>query len=107
MNLGLGYSIDVNKIDQQIQNQQNQKVTTGQSWIDNNNFILNTRSDLSQFKAVFDKRLSGISVIRFGGEYMYFYNRSTYNNYKALLPDHFKAVFSEADLYITNDLAAK
>jgi vitamin B12 transporter len=107
MNLGLGYSIDVNKIDQQIQNQQNQKVTTGQSWIDNNNFNINTRSDLTQIKAVFDKRLSGISVIRFGGEYMYFYNRSTYNSFKAWLPDHFKAVFSEADLYITNDLAAK
>ena len=107
MNLGLGYSIDVNKIDQQIQNQQNQKVTTGQPWIDNSNFNINTRSDLSQIKAVFDKRLSGISVIRFGGEYMYFYNRSTYNSFKAWLPDHFKAVFSEADLYITNELAAK
>ncbi len=107
MNLGLGYSTDFNEIDQQIQNQQNQKITTGQSWIDNNNFLINTRSDLSQIKAVFDKRLSGISVLRMGGEYMYFYNRSTFNNQTATLPDHFKAIFSEADLYITNDLAAK
>lgn len=107
MNLGLGYSTDHNDIEQQIQNQQNQKVTTGQSWIDNNNFNIQTRSDLTQLKAVFDKRLSGISVLRMGGEYMYFYNRSTYNNLKAVLPDHFKALFSEADLYITNDLAAK
>ncbi len=107
MNLGLGYSTDFNDIDQQIQNQQNQKITTGQSWIDNNNFRIKTRSDLSQIKAVFDKRLSGISVLRMGGEYMYFYNRSTFNNQTATLPDHFKAFFSEADLYITNDLAAK
>jgi vitamin B12 transporter len=107
MNLGLGYSTDFNDIDQQIQNQQNQKITTGQSWIDNNNFNIKTRSDLSQIKAVFDKRLSGISVLRTGGEYMYFYNRSTFNNQKATLPDHFKALFTEADLYITNDLAAK
>jgi hypothetical protein len=107
MNLGLGYSTDFNDIDQQIQNQQNQKTTTGQSWIDNNNFRIKTRSDLSQIKAVFDKRLSGISVLRMGGEYMYFYNRSTFNNQTATLPDHFKALFSEADLYITNDLAAK
>lgn len=107
MNLGLGYSTDFNDIDQQIQNQQNQKITTGQSWIDNNNFRIKTRSDLSQIKAVFDKRLSGISVLRMGGEYMYFYNRSTFNNQTATLPDHFKALFSEADLYITNDLAAK
>lgn len=107
MNLGLGYSTDFNDIDQQIQNQQNQKITTGQPWIDNNNFRIKTRSDLSQIKAVFDKRLSGISVLRMGGEYMYFYNRSTFNNQTATLPDHFKALFSEADLYITNDLAAK
>ncbi len=107
MNLGLGYSTDYNDIDQQIQNQQNQKITTGQPWIDNNNFTIKTRSDLSQIKAVFDKRLSGISVLRTGGEYMYFYNSSTFNNQKATLPDHFKALFTEADLYITNDLAAK
>lgn len=107
MNLGLGYSTDYNDIDQQIQNQQNQKITTGQPWIDNNNFAIKTRSDLSQIKAVFDKRLTGISVLRTGGEYMYFYNSSTFNNQKATLPDHFKALFTEADLYITNDLAAK
>lgn len=107
MNLGLGYSTDYNDIEQQIQNQQNQKITTGQPWIDNNNFTIKTRSDLSQIKAVFDKRLSGISVLRTGGEYMYFYNSSTFNNQKATLPDHFKALFTEADLYITNDLAAK
>lgn len=107
MNLGLSYSTDHNIIMNQVQNQQNLPVTTGQLWIDSTNFNLKTRSDLSQLKAVFDKRLSGISVIRFGGEYMYSYNKSLYNNYNGLLPDHYKALFSEADLYITNDLAAK
>lgn len=107
MNLGLGYSTDHTDITNQIQNQNNQAVATGQVWIDSTNFSLTTRADLSQFKAVFDKRLSGISVIRFGGEYLYSYNKSLFNNRKALLPDHFKALFSEADLYITNDLAAK
>ncbi len=107
MNLGLSYSTDHNDISNQIQNQNNVAVSTGSVWIDSTNFNLTTRADLSQFKAVFDKRLSGISVIRFGGEYMYSYNKSSYNNRNALLPDHFKALFSEADLYITNDLAAK
>ena len=107
MNLGLGFSTDHNTISNQIQNQNNVPVSTGSVWIDSTNFKGTTRADLSQFKAVFDKRLSGISVIRFGGEYMYSYNRSAFNNYKALLPDHFKALFGEADLYITNDLAAK
>ncbi len=107
MNLGLSYSTDHNKIGNQIQNQNNLPATSGLVWIDSTNFNLTTRSDLSQLKAVFDKRLSGISVIRFGGEYQYSYNKSLYNTYKGLLPDHYKALFSEADLYITNDLAAK
>jgi len=107
MNLGLSYSTDHNDITNQIQNQNNARISTGLVWIDSTNFNLTTRSDLSQIKAVFDKRLSGISVVRFGGEYMYSYNKSMYNNYTGLLPDHFKALFSEADLYITNDLAAK
>ena len=107
MNLGGGYSTDHNIISQQIQNQSNLPVVTGFNWIDTTNFNLTTRGDLAQIKAVFDKRLSGISVIRFGGEYQYSYNKSDYNNYTALLHDHFKALFSEADLYITNDLAAK
>lgn len=107
MNLGLSYSTDHNEILNQVQDQQNLPVTTGAVWIDSTNFSLTTRADLSQFKAVFDKRLSGISVVRFGGEYLYSYNRSRYNQYAGLLPDHFKALFSEADLYITNDLAAK
>ena len=107
MNLGLSYSTDRNDISNKIQNQNNLPVSTGQVWIDSTNFNLTTHADLSQIKAVFDKRLSGISVIRFGGEYMYSYNKNLYNTYNSLLPDHFKALFSEADLYITNDLAAK
>jgi len=107
MHLGMGYSTDRNRISQQIQNQSNAPVTTGLMWIDSTNFTINSHGDLSQAKLVFDKRLSGISVLRFGGEYMYFYNKSLYNTYNTLLTEHFKALFSEADLYITNDLAAK
>lgn len=107
MNLGLSFSTDHNDIFNQIQNQNNTAITTGLIWIDSTNFNATTRADLSQFKAVFDKRLSGISVIRFGGEYMYSYNKGVFNNYNSLLQDHFKALFTEADLYITNDLAGK
>jgi vitamin B12 transporter len=107
MNLGVGYSMDRTKTNLQIQDQSNTPITVGLPWIDSANFNVNAQMDLSQVKAVFDKRLSGISVLRFGGEYMYFYNKSKYNIYNSLLTDHFKAIFSEADLYITNDLAAK
>ncbi len=107
LNLGLSYSTDHNDITNQIQNQYNQPASSGLFWIDSTNFNLTTRSDLSQVKAVFDKRLNGISVIRFGGEYQYSYTRNHYNNYNGLLVDNYRALFSEADLYITNDLAAK
>lgn len=107
MNLGLGFSTDHNDITNQIQNQNNQPAVTGSVWIDSTNFKLTTRGDLSQIKAVFDKRLSGISVVRFGGEYQYSYNKNIYNGYRGLLPDHYKAFFGEGDLYITNALAAK
>ncbi len=107
MNLGMSFSTDHNDIDNQIQDQQNTPIKTGLTWIDGTNFQLETKSDLSQIKAVFDKRLSGISVIRFGGEYQYAYNKTVYNSFTSILPDHYKAIFTEADLYITNELAAK
>lgn len=107
MNLGLGYSTDHNDVNQNIQNQQNQNINTGLAYIDSKNFILESKSDLSQIKLVFDKRISGISVIRFGSEYMYAYNKSIYNGLHTLLKDNFLASFAEADLYITNALALK
>jgi vitamin B12 transporter len=107
MNLGLGYSTDHNDINSEIQNQQNQHIITGLPWIDSSNIQAVTTNNLTQFKAVFDKRLSGISVTRMGGEYQYFYNDGTFNNRAGVLRDHFVALFSETDLYVTNALVAR
>jgi vitamin B12 transporter len=107
MNLGLSYSTDHNDIKMQIQDQQNNPVITGSPWIDTANIDAVTKADLSQIRAVFDKRLSGISVIRFGAEYMYAYNKGVYNKAEGLLRDHYTAVFSEADIYLTNDLVGR
>lgn len=107
MNLALAFSTDHNNITNQIQDQQNKPATTGQVWIDSTNFHLVTQSDLTQFKAVFDKKITGISILRFGGEYQYSYNKNRYNQYTSLLPDQFKSLFGEADLYLTNEIAAK
>lgn len=108
MNLGLGYSYNKDDISQELQDQQNQKQELPDSaWAAGKNFILHNRSDLSQAKAVFEKILFGISTIRFGGEYMYFYNNSIYNNEQSKLIDNFTSVYAESDIYLTNDLAAK
>jgi hypothetical protein len=107
MNLGLGYSLNRDDLQQQLQDQQNNPKSFSEPWLQNKNFNIHQRQDLSQAKLVLEKKLSGISVLRFGGEYQYFWNKSTYNGFTSLLKDNFKALFSEADLYITNDIAAK
>ncbi len=106
-NLGLSYSTNKDDIKQEIQNQNNQYTYTGKAYIDSNNFVLNSRQDLSQIKVVLEKKLKGISAVRFGSEYWYGYNKNKYNIYSSLLIDHFVSVFGETDLYITNGLAAK
>ena len=62
-------------------------------------------------KEVFEKKLGGLSAIRFGGEYWYGYNPSTYTNVdsvvSAKLKDNYAALFAESDIYVTNELALK
>lgn len=109
MNLGSGYSTNKDIISQQLQNSSNQPQQPGNAyyWLQQKNFSLDNRQDLSQVKAVFEKRLGGISAIRFGGEYQYAYNNSGYNDTLRTLIDHYSAGFVESDIYLTNALAAK
>lgn len=108
MNVGLSYSTNTDEIINQLQDQQNQpKNFASQDWLQNKNFNLDSRQDLSQVRAVFEKKLVGISSIRFGSEYMYAYNKSKYNVYTSILKDHYNALFAETDIYLTNDIAAK
>lgn len=107
INTGFSFSTNRDELYQQIQNASNTPVTTGYSWIDNKNFSTNSRQDLTQIRTVLTKRISGISVVNFGGEYWYNYTNTTFNNATYVLKDNFAALFSEADLYITNNLAAK
>lgn len=108
MNLGLGYSTNRDDISQELQNERNEKQDfTDSAWAITKNFTIDNRADLSQMKLVLEKRLFGISTIRFGGEYMYFFNSSVFNSFRSQLKDHLKSGFAETDVYITNDIAAK
>jgi vitamin B12 transporter len=107
MNIGLGYSTNHDNISQELQNEQNVQQFPTAPWASAKNFAVKNRQDLSQVKAVFEKRLFGISAIRFGSEYMHGYNRSTFNNIESELKENFNALFAETDIYVTNDLAAK
>jgi vitamin B12 transporter len=108
MNLGTGYSTNLDDISQELQDRDNvQRFFPDRPWASSKNFALKSRQDLAQIKAVFDKRLFGISTLRFGSEYMHFYNSSNFNNLKSTLKENFYSLFAETDIYVTNDLAAK
>ncbi len=113
MNLGLSYSTNRDNILQQVQNASNQPEPFNDStfWMLYKNLSLTSRQDLSQIKAVFEKKLGGISYLRFGGEYWYAYNRQPFQQVNLdtvfKFTDNYTALFAESDIYITNDLAAK
>ena len=117
MDLGASYSTNLDEFGQQVQNANNQNLSFDSSAFDNSkNFGVKSRQDLSQMKAVFDKRLGGISSIRFGGEYWYAYNTQLYNDTAIHIPfngsnlkitDNYTAAFVESDIFLTNELAAK
>lgn len=107
MNLAFSYSNNLDDINQQIVDQENNPKIIGVSFIDDKKFKLKNRADLTQLRAVFEKRLFGISTLRVGSEYWYSYQKSTFNNLTSVLKDNLNAVFGETELVVTNDLAAK
>jgi hypothetical protein len=109
MNLGTSYSTNNDDITQEVQDQANQPKHFGSNvfWMRNKNFALKRRQDLSQIRAVFEKKVVGISAIRFGSEYWYSLDKSEIRDSVFKLIDHYNAVSAESDIYVTNDLAAK
>jgi vitamin B12 transporter len=109
MMLGAGYSTNLDNIQQQSQTAQDQPVYFPDSiyWMKSKNFTISNKQNLAQGKAVFEKKLGGLSAYRFGGEYWYSYNPTIYNDTLKSLRDHLTSLFAETDIYVTNDLAAK
>jgi vitamin B12 transporter len=112
VNLGTSYSNDINKFNNEMQDQQNVKQDITKAPYDTKNFRVKTSVDVAQVKAVFERRLKGLSALRFGSEYIYFKDRTVFNNKyvndgRSGFDENFKAIFAETDIYITNDIAAK
>lgn len=112
LNIGVSYSTNNDKINLEIQDQSNKRIDNDRVPYDTKNFNNELRSDLSQIKTVLEKRLAGLSTIRFGGEYLYYRDLNTFsnkyiNNGKTLVDERYAAAFAETDIYITNDIAAK
>ena len=115
MDLGASYSTNLDNLGQQVQSSTNQPQHFNDNvfWMNGKFFNIDQRQDLSQLRAVFDKKLGTLSAIRFGSEYWYSYNYQKYRSpqfsvdtlYK--FHDHFNSLFVESDIYLTNALAAK
>ncbi|HEX2607297.1 MAG TPA: TonB-dependent receptor [Flavisolibacter sp.] len=109
-NGGVSYANNKDDIDGSLQNQNNEKVQL--SGLEYKNFLLTSVGDYFNAKAVFERRLRGLSALRFGTEYNYSNDKADYTLYTGQpytnrLKENLISGFGEADIYVTNNLAAK
>lgn len=113
INTGISYSTNKDDIVNELQDAGNQKILiTAPFFYAFKNFKVNNRAQYAQARLVFEKKLNGLNMLRFGADYFYSNERSAYVLYDAsefsgTVKDNLVSVFAEADLYITNNLAAK
>lgn len=107
LNAGFSFAVNNDKIHQQLQDADNHSVVTGMPLLDAKSFQLNNQQSYTQFRAVFEKKLTGLSVIRMGTDYWYNHQNLRYNNNTSIINNHYNAYFAEADVHVTNNLAAK
>ena len=107
---GVSYTNNKDEIEGGMRNSADQDVKlTG---LEFKNFKLRPQGDYINGRMMLERRLSGLSAIRFGGEYNFSNDETRYTDhngqaYSGVLKEHVKAFFAESDIYITNDIAAK
>jgi vitamin B12 transporter len=112
-NVSLSYSNNKDDINNETQDGNNQKqVITSPIFYAFKNFSLKNDAQYAQARGVLEKKLKGLSAVRFGSDYFYSNEKTTFTLYTGTrftesVKDNLTAVFGEADLYITNDLAVK
>lgn len=113
MNMAFSYSNNKDIFENELQDQQGVKVTImnplGYAF---KNFDLVSRASFVQGRFVLEKKLNGLSSIRFGADHFYNDERSAFTLYDGskfsnVFTDHLSAAFAETDVYVTNELAAK
>jgi vitamin B12 transporter len=113
LNAGGSYSTSHDNITNEFQNANNQKQSlVNDSLYAYKNFNLVNNGQYVNAKVVFEKRLFNLSAFRFGSEYNYSNEKTTYTEYNGTqypqtVKENIFAGFAETDIYITNDIAAK
>jgi len=110
VSIGASYSNNDDDINASLQN--NSKTDVVLSGLAFKNFSLDNKGNYFNAKTVFEKKMKGLSAFRFGAEYNYSNDKVVYTaydgqKYPSGLKEHIKAIFTEADVYATNDLALK
>ena len=109
----LSFSTDKQDIENQLQDAAGKKENFQSPAADQlKNFDLNSRSYFAQARLVMEKRLKGMNMLRFGSDYFYSNEKSTFtlfdgSAYDTKLADKLFAAFAETDFYASNDLAVK
>lgn len=110
LNMGVSYTNNKDEISSSMQDNNKNDVLLG--GLEFKKFNVDAKGNYFNAKFVLEKRLKGLSALRFGSEYNYSNDKSIYtdyngNKYPGSVKEHINSVFAEADIYITNDVAAK
>lgn len=107
---GISYTDTRDKLESALQNQSKKDVLL--NGLEFKNFAINRKGHYLNGRLVLDRRLPGLSAVRFGTEINYSKDPTVYTafngaNYGSTLEQTTSALFAESDIYITNALAAK
>ncbi len=107
---GISFSLNQDDINSAMQTSTKQDILlTG---LEFKQFAIDSKGDFFNARIVLERRLKGLSIIRFGGEYNYSHETASYiayNNqtFPSSVTENIKSFFSETDIYVTNSIAAK
>jgi hypothetical protein len=110
LQVGTSYTNNRDKITAGLENSDGEKEYL--EYLEFKNFSLDGKSRYANAKLVAEKRLVGLSVLRFGSEYNYSTEHPEYTlaggeKIKAIVREKTTSLFAETDIYLTNALAAK
>ena len=106
LNIGLAFSKNKDHIITRVLDA-NQQIVNDSNFYYSKDVVIENENYLATSKIVLEKNLNNLNSIRFGGEYIY--NQDATQNAPNTIStkEHYKAIFAESDIYITNDLAGK
>ena len=110
LNAGLSFTNNTDEISGALENTQQQKVQV--QGLETKNFSLLNKAWYANARVMAEKKLAGLTALRFGSEYNFSREQPLYTLYTGQpiaqkVEENLHAVFAEADLYLTNAIAAK